>query len=230
MAAEDIQIRMCLQDIVKLELEAKAFIQDIREIDIRDEYATEDLEDYASLAREKINKLQGKVDDLSRLGHEQDRTLDREAILTNVTNFQNSLNGTVKLLRQANLSTQLKIDELAKKQLLNRRVKCKAQINKKTLAKKTGDITESLMTINSTMESQVLHSRAAVTTLANSSSSVGELHEGFREMGAHINSSHRLLTKYGRRQITDNLVFILAFVFFFGTVLYILKKRLWPSS
>lgn len=48
-------------------------------------------------------------------------------------------------------------------------------------------------------------------------------------MGGHIQHSHRLLTKYGRREFTDKLLIFLALVLFFGTVLYIMKKRIWPS-
>lgn len=45
-------------------------------------------------------------------------------------------------------------------------------------------------------------------------------------MTGHIQNSHKLITKYGRREFTDKLLIFLALVFFFSTVLYIVKKRM----
>lgn len=41
-----------------------------------------------------------------------------------------------------------------------------------------------------------------------------------------IQQSGKLLGKYGRREYTDKVLVILAFIFFNVVVLYILKKRL----
>ncbi|KAK7508606.1 hypothetical protein BaRGS_00000172 [Batillaria attramentaria] len=227
MAAEDIHVRLCLQDIIKLDLEAKALIQDIRE----HADTAESLGYFSIQAREKINKLRGKIDDLERLGHEQDQTSDKDAILTNVKSLRQTLSGTLTSLRQANLATQLSIDKKTKEQLLSggSQVRHRARGNKETLAKMAGDITESLLSLNRTMAGQVQQSESAMTTLVSSSQSVGEIHEEFRDMGGHIQHSHRLLTKYGRRELTDKLLIFLALVLFFATVLYIVKKRIWPS-
>jgi len=64
----------------------------------------------------------------------------------------------------------------------------------------------------------------------SSSRVVGETEEELRSMGGHIQSSHKLLTKYGRREWTDRLLILLALAFFFATVLYIVKKRLFPAT
>ncbi len=49
-------------------------------------------------------------------------------------------------------------------------------------------------------------------------------------MSGHISNSRKLITKYGRREFTDKLLIFLALVFFFATVLYIMKKRLFYGS
>ena len=54
-----------------------------------------------------------------------------------------------------------------------------------------------------------------------------ETNEEFKSMSGHIYTSKKLLTKYNRRELTDRLLIILALVFFFSTVVYIVKKRLW---
>ena len=77
---------------------------------------------------------------------------------------------------------------------------------------------------------QVEHSFAAVDTLVSSSKNLQESHEEVQNMDAHINTSKKLLTKFGRRQLTDHLLIFLALVFFYASVIYIVKKRLWPSG
>jgi len=59
---------------------------------------------------------------------------------------------------------------------------------------------------------------------------VGDTEEELKSMGGHIQSSHKLLTKYGRREWTDRLLILLALAFFFASVLYIVNKRLFPAS
>ncbi|XP_067657991.1 vesicle transport protein SEC20-like [Haliotis asinina] len=227
MAAEDIHVRLCLQEIVKLDLEVKAIIQDIRD------YAqtTQDVEDFNAQARERITKLRGKVNELEQLGKEQDKDSDREAILKNVDNHRQTLSSTITSLRQSNLTTQLMIEKRSKEQLLSGGISAKqrGKGNKETLAKTASNITENLMSLNKMLTSQLEQSELSMTMLASSSKTVTDTQDEFRNMGGHIENSRRLLTKYGRRELTDRLLIFLALVFFFATVLYIMKKRLWPS-
>ncbi len=55
---------------------------------------------------------------------------------------------------------------------------------------------------------------------------MSDTNEEFKSMTGHIQNSRKLITKYGRRENTDKLLIFLALVFFFATVLYIVKKRL----
>jgi len=68
------------------------------------------------------------------------------------------------------------------------------------------------------------------TVAVSSSRVVGDTEEELKSMSGHIHGSHKLLTKYSRREWTDRLLILLALAFFFATVLYIVKKRLFPSS
>ncbi len=49
-------------------------------------------------------------------------------------------------------------------------------------------------------------------------------------MQGNIKNSRSLLTKYGRKEMTDKIFIFLAVAFFLATVLYIMKKRLWGTS
>ena len=79
------------------------------------------------------------------------------------------------------------------------------------------------------MAETVERSKQTVGSLESSSKTVEELQEEHKMMGGVIGQSRRLITKYGRREFTDKVLIIFALAFFFGVVLYILRKRLFPS-
>ena len=62
-----------------------------------------------------------------------------------------------------------------------------------------------------------------------SSQAVGGVEGELRGQSGVIGQSRHLITKYGRRQVTDCLLISFAVLLFVATVLYILKKRLLPS-
>ena len=94
------------------------------------------------------------------------------------------------------------------------------------MAKSAGQVTESLMSLSRTLATQVSASENTATTLVKSSHQISDTQDEFRSMSGHIQNSHKLLTKYGRRELTDKLLIFLALIFFFSTVLYIIKKRM----
>ena len=59
----------------------------------------------------------------------------------------------------------------------------------------------------------------------HSSGQVTSTQEEFKSMSGHIQISKNLLTRYSRREMSDKLLILLALMFFFATVLYIVKKR-----
>ncbi|KAM6299623.1 vesicle transport protein SEC20 isoform 2-T2 [Aegotheles albertisi] len=124
-------------------------------------------------------------------------------------------------------------DKESEKQALLREVeKHKKQMLRKTtkesLAESASNITESLMGISRMMSQQVQQSEETVQTLANSSRTILEANEEFKSMSGTIQLGRKLITKYNRRELTDKLLIFLALALFLATVLYILKKRLFP--
>ncbi|XP_062358002.1 vesicle transport protein SEC20 isoform X2 [Cinclus cinclus] len=124
-------------------------------------------------------------------------------------------------------------DKESEKQALLREVENhKKQMLRKTtkesLAESASNITESLMGISRMMSQQVQQSEETVQTLANSSRTILEANEEFKSMSGTIQLGRKLITKYNRRELTDKLLIFLALALFLATVLYILKKRLFP--
>ncbi|XP_026714337.1 vesicle transport protein SEC20 [Athene cunicularia] len=99
---------------------------------------------------------------------------------------------------------------------------------KESLAESASNITESLMGISRMMSQQVQQSEETVQTLANSSRTILEANEEFKSMSGTIQLGRKLITKYNRRELTDKMLIFLALALFLATVLYILKKRLFP--
>lgn len=50
-----------------------------------------------------------------------------------------------------------------------------------------------------------------------------------KNVSAVITTSHKLISKYGRRDLTDRILIALGLLLFVATVLYILQKRLLPN-
>lgn len=63
---------------------------------------------------------------------------------------------------------------------------------------------------------------------ATSSRTIQETNDEFKTMTGTIQLGRKLITKYNRRELTDKLLIFLAVALFLATVLYILKKRLFP--
>ncbi|XP_077992548.1 vesicle transport protein SEC20-like [Glandiceps talaboti] len=224
MATGDVQIRLCVQEIVKHDLQVKALIQDIRET-----ADTEDkLNEINSKIKEKIQVLRNRIEDLERLAKEQDKETDKVNILNDVDNHRKQLHSTQTALRKANLACKLAMDRTAKEDLMSggTNPEIRKRKNKESLAKTATNITENLMNISRMMASSVEQSEETMHTLVTSSKTLQGTHEEFKGMQGVIHTSRKLLTKYNRREITDKLLIILALAFFFATVLYILKKRL----
>ena len=99
--------------------------------------------------------------------------------------------------------------------------------NKQNLVNTTSNVTENLMSLSQKMAAQVQRGQATMGTLLDSSNKITDTNDEFKNMSGHIQISRKLLTKFGRRELTDKLLIFLALIFFFGTVLYIVKKRLW---
>ena len=100
------------------------------------------------------------------------------------------------------------------------------KINKENLVNTTSNITDSLISLSQKMAAEVARGQETMGTLVDSSKQVSETHEEFKNMSGHIQISKKLLTKFGRREFTDKLLIVLALIFFFCTVLYIIKKRI----
>lgn len=79
-----------------------------------------------------------------------------------------------------------------------------------------------------TLARQAELSQQTLSALAESSSTVNFAKEEINEIGGLLNQSRVVLNKYGRREITDKILIVMALMFFYSCVAYVVSKR-YPS-
>ncbi|KAK7922585.1 hypothetical protein WMY93_009487 [Mugilogobius chulae] len=226
MASSDVHVRICEQEILKYDLEIKALIQDITDCEGPHLRLTELNTD----VKKSFHNLRLRIQDLEQMAMEQDKESDKQALITQVEGHRKQMLSNQTAWRKANLASKLSIDNMEKQALLNGGDSAVRQrkLTKESLAQTTSSITENLMSISRMMAQQVQQSEETVTTLSTSSKTVQETNEEFKAMTGTIQLGRKLITKYNRRELTDKLLIFLALALFLATVLYILKKRLFP--
>ncbi|XP_075897646.1 vesicle transport protein SEC20 [Nelusetta ayraudi] len=226
MASSDVHVRICEQEILKYDLEIKALIQDIIECSGPQSRLTELNGDVKKIFR----NLRLRIQDLEQMAKEQDRESDKQAMVIQVEGHRKQMLSNQTVWRKANLASKLSIDNMEKQALLSGADSSlrNRKMTKEGLAQTASDITENLMSISRMMAQQVQQSEETVTSLATSSRTVLETNEEFKTMTGTIQLGRKLITKYNRRELTDKLLIFLALALFLATVLYIVKKRLFP--
>ncbi|GAA6094466.1 vesicle transport protein SEC20 isoform X1 [Tachysurus ichikawai] len=225
-SSSDVSVRMCMQEIIKYDLEVKALIQDVGEC--RGPHRR--LMELNGAVKKKFNHLRQRIQDMEQMAKEQDKETDKNIILAETECHRKQMLSNQKAWRKANLACKLAIDNLEKDELLHGGEMSVRQrkATKENLVETSSDITESLLSISRMMAQQVKQSEESISTLVTSSRLLPETNQEFKAMTATIHLGRKLILKYTRRELTDKLLIFLALALFFATVLYILKKRLFP--
>ncbi|KAE8286156.1 Vesicle transport protein SEC20 BCL2/adenovirus E1B [Larimichthys crocea] len=226
MASSEVHVRICEQEILKYDLEIKALIQDITECTGPQSELTE----LNANVKKSFHNLRLRIQDLEQMAMEQDKESDKQAMISQVEGHKKQMLSNQTVWRKANLASKLSIDNMEKQALLNGADSAVRQrkMTKEGLAQTSSDITENLMSISRMMAQQVQQSEETMTSLATSSRTIQETNDEFKTMTGTIQLGRKLITKYNRRELTDKLLIFLAVALFLATVLYILKKRLFP--
>ncbi|XP_053179968.1 vesicle transport protein SEC20-like [Scomber japonicus] len=226
MASSNVHVRICEQEILKYDLEIKALIQDINECTGPQNQLTE----LNAEVKKSFHNLRLRIQDLEQMAMEQDKESDKQGLIGQVEGHKKQMLSNQTTWRKANLASKLSIDNMEKQALLSGSDSAARQrkMTKEGLAQTSSDITENLMSISRMMAQQVQQSEDTMTSLATSSRTMQETNEEFKTMTGTIQLGRKLITKYNRRELTDKLLIFLALALFLATVLYILKKRLFP--
>uniref|UniRef100_A0A3Q3W6I7 Sec20 C-terminal domain-containing protein n=1 Tax=Mola mola TaxID=94237 RepID=A0A3Q3W6I7_MOLML len=213
MASSDVHVRICEQEILKYDLEIKALIQDITECTGPQSKLTE----LNAEVKKDFHNLRLRIQDLELMAMEQDRESDKQIIISQVEGHRKQMLSNQTVWRKANLASKLSIDNMEKQALLSGA---------------DGSVRQRKCCIYTTCICQKLKPSAHILLnlcdLATSSRTIQETNDEFKNMTGTIQLGRKLITKYNRRELTDKLLIFLALALFLATVLYILKKRLFP--
>ncbi|CAK9299363.1 unnamed protein product [Gordionus sp. m RMFG-2023] len=211
------------QEITKLDLLLKAFINDINQ---------------GPETKEKLRDLNNQAYDVSE--HIKLRIEDLEGIIENTPTLKKDINilkeqysKNINNLRSANLKAQLNFDVLTRSALFNKDIhekqndflKKRKQAKKEELISNSIKLTTGLKDVTKFIAQTVKHSEDNLNLLTKSSSKIYSTNEELHSMDTNIIQSRKLLKKYDRRHLTDKLLIVLALIFFFSAVLYIISKR-----
>ena len=173
-----------------------------------------------------LQELQNRLPELRRVS-------DRKILESELEGFRTQLESNYYGLKKASSQSRRVLQDKTQTELFSVRSSPeedsslrKRRLDKETISKKASSVTENLLSISQMMASQVTLSEQSLNTLVTSSATVTETQEEFKMMNSLLGQSRKLLSKYGRREVTDKVLILLALAFFFACCLYVVLKRL----
>jgi protein transport protein SEC20 len=168
----------------------------------------------------QLRKCIEKLDDWAR--DENDPQLSRD-----VDSHREQFSRTLQAFRKANISTMLEIEKSDKAELFTMTPDAELrQRHKSSLISQQESVTERMLSISKNLAETTQKSAATLDSLIQSSSAVENTNDELATTGGTIQQSGKLLNKYSRRETTDKILVILAFIFFLACVFYIVQKRI----
>ncbi|OZC06070.1 Sec20 [Onchocerca flexuosa] len=223
-----VQLQVCQQDILKVDIAVKNHIEEIRQQKFMTQkeitQCTRDIKD-------EMAKLAHLIDTLEKFANKINFRNDRIELLAQVKEHRNELERNRQMLRQAILEFVKVMEEQSRNYLLQNgddpqdiefRSRRKRAENLKTQTLKA---TESLSSLVSKMSDQLKLSEDTTSTLIHSSFLLKDTESEYSSMGAHIQSGGKLISKYGRRECTDKILITFALLLYVVVIFYILRKR-----
>ncbi|XP_067928330.1 vesicle transport protein SEC20-like [Watersipora subatra] len=222
-------------ELIKLSLAANAAIQDVQmATEKEDENLKEHVSKLIARAKECILAFKSKIVEIENDAVLVDKETDKAALDSLVKKWKQELRQANIMFKRVHLNALAVIEQREKTALIGSGSTAlstrKRIVDKQSAAKGSSSITDSLVHTSRMMAEHLQRSSDTIETLSNSSKGITLTNEELKNMQGHIKNSRSLLTKYGRKEMTDRLFLFLAVAFFLATVLYIIKKRLWSSD
>uniref|UniRef100_A0A1I7ZG92 Vesicle transport protein SEC20 n=1 Tax=Steinernema glaseri TaxID=37863 RepID=A0A1I7ZG92_9BILA len=225
-------IQNCEQEITKLDIDVKKKLTDL--LSLEKNTTQQQLTTFTREIKSGLAQLEEKIAQLERLaGKWNFRGEDGEALREELKCHRDELAKNQEHLRINTLRATKTIDEQSRKHLFEQNIQ-DVELRRRTknhddMLQKSHKTTDSLSKLVSQMGEQLKLSEETTTTLIHSSNVLQETEQQLTTMGSTIKSGGKLLAKYGRRECTDKILIVLALLFYFGVVMYILRKRVFPS-
>jgi len=221
--AHDVQIELCEQDILRLDLDVKHSIEELTTF----VGTMPDLNKLCQRVRDKMSLLDKRCSDLKAFGAQQRSVDTRHTIERNHQHHVDEQQRNLANVRRATLRACKQSEDATRAGLFSGgEVRKRGGTSLDTAVKQSTYVSDSLSGLLTQMNQQVRSSEETLGVLVQSSTTLSETEQEFHGMAGAISSSGKLLSKYARRELTDKFLIALALLLYFGTVAYIVRKRL----
>ncbi|CAG9783562.1 unnamed protein product [Diatraea saccharalis] len=221
----DVVYQNYVKKLAKYHFQVKAIIQDI--LECRD--SMEALNELNEKGRAMINQLRDELESLELYGKDS----GDQKYIVELESQRHLLAGLLKEFKEANISTMFAIEKSQREELLKPLEQDesgikqrKKKVDRDGLLKMSTGVTEQLLSISRQLADTTQRSQDTLDNLVSSSSTVHGTQSELQNTASTISQSSKLLTKYGRREFTDKVIMLFAFLFFLAVCLYIVQKRL----
>jgi len=215
-------------DLTKNAVEIRKFIQDFPLCS-----TFKEIDDNNALVRGEMEVMRSNISKLELIAMEMLDLDQRQLTMSQVESHREQLASCQKQFRLANVKAMTALETQSSRDLFRSANSGKGGLrnrkDKEQMVAEHGSITNNLMAISRQLAETVEKSKQTVSSLEGTSKTVEEVGEEHRMMGGVIGQSRKLITKYGRREFTDKVLIVFALAFFFAVVLYILRKRVFPT-
>ncbi|CCD70940.1 Sec20 C-terminal domain-containing protein [Caenorhabditis elegans] len=177
-------------------------------------------------AQKVLRTMQTRISDLKALGKDIPSLNDQKTVKIHVESHEKQMNFLQRKLKEGSEEIRKDIVEEERRSLLMKRDGTMATGNIKIAAPQVR--AKALTDLNAKMAELVSGGEQTMTTLAHSSSVLGNTHSEYDNQKALIGTSSKLLSKYEQREITEKFLLFFCFLFYCAVCLYILQKRVFP--
>ncbi|CAD6197566.1 unnamed protein product [Caenorhabditis auriculariae] len=170
-----------------------------------------------------LREMQAKINSLRELAARADKNEVQTEILVNVGAHEKQLAKLQRELRDSSIEVRKEIAAEERKALLQGMSTGKKSINLESTGPRQRSTRMSELVTR--MAERVTQSENTMGNLVHSSSVLSQTQTEYENQAGHIRTSSKLLSKYERRELTDKILLIIALIFYFAVVYYILQKR-----
>ncbi|XP_077297032.1 vesicle transport protein Sec20 [Arctopsyche grandis] len=219
----EVSVDFLRQNLVQHDLQMKALIQDI----LVCKRSMTELNHLNTLGRTKLAELRKDIESLDQLAKDHCSV----KLMSEAESHRLQLSNSLQAFKNANITSAFAIQKVQTEELFNTNtsdpeVRQRKKTDKSSLIKLSSGVTDQLLSISRQLAETTQRSAETLDSLVTSSTNVHSTKDELESTAGTISQSGKLLKKYGRREFTDKLVIVFAFIFFAVVVLYILNKRL----
>lgn len=189
-----------------------------------------DMERLNAEIRSRFDAMRKGIATLRDLAKKQESNQSSIMLKTDANSHEDLMTGCLTAFKKANLACISRLNSKGRDALMSKNRNNRSELNsklkdKEVLVSENSKATEQLRSISRNLAQTVQNSARTMDELVVSSNTLNEANEEFKSMGSSISQSRKLITKYTRRILTDQVLILFAAGFFFAVVFYILRKR-----